>query len=49
MKRVVPEQPYERTEARLPPKPAIPCRRYGAMVVDSKDEDEDVYVLRVII
>ncbi len=47
--RIVPEQPYERIEARLPPKPVIPFRRYGAKLVDSEDEDEEVYVLRGIV
>ena len=37
MKRIVLEQPYERIEARRPPKPVIPFRRYVAKVVDSED------------
>ena len=45
----MPEQPYERFEARLPPKPVIPFRRYGEKLVDSEDEDEEVYVVRGII
>ena len=49
LSRIVPEQAYERFEARLPPKPVIPFRRYGAKLVDSEDEDEGVYVLRGII
>ena len=49
MKRIVPEQPYGRVKERLPPQPVIPFRRYGAKLVDSEDEDEEVYVVRGII
>ena len=38
----------ESRRARLPPKPVIPFRRYVAKLVDSKGEDEEVYVLRVL-
>ena len=60
LKRIIPEQPYEWIEARLPPKLVITFRRYGAKPVNSEDEDEDegedegededkeVYVLRGI-
>ena len=40
LKRIAPEKPYERFEARPPPKPAIPFRRNGTRLVDSEDEDE---------
>ena len=43
LRRIVPELPYERFEARLPPKPVIPFRRNGARLVDSEDEDEEAY------
>jgi hypothetical protein len=46
LRRIVPELPYERIEARLPPKPVVPFRRYGAKLVDSEDEDEEAYALR---
>ena len=48
LRRLVPEQPYERFEARLPPKPVIPFRRNGARIVDSEDEDEEAYASRCI-
>lgn len=46
LRRIVPEQPYERFEARLPPKPVVPFRRNGARLVDSEDEDGEEYALR---
>jgi len=49
LRRLVPELPYERIEARLPPKPVIPFRRYGAKLVDSEDEDEEAYALRSVV
>ena len=45
IKWIVPEQPYERIEARLLPKPVIPSRRYGVKLTDSDDKGEEVYVL----
>jgi hypothetical protein len=47
LSRIVPEQPYERFEVRLPPKPVIPFRRNGARIVDSEDEDEDEEVYAI--
>ena len=44
----MPEQPHERIEARLLPKPVNPFRRCGAKLVDSEDEEE-LYVSRGII
>ena len=45
----MPERLYERIKVRLPPNLVIPLRRDGAKLVDSEDEDEEVYVLRGII
>ena len=42
----MPERLYERIKVRLPPNLVIPLRRDGAKLVDSEDEDEEVYVLR---